>query len=86
MGSGVGGDNTAPRGGGRGGIQWSADGSHILDIAGSRGSAILLSVDASSGEVEQVSARRESVLSFNATPDQKTIYALISNPILIGDL
>ena len=86
MGSGIGGDNTAPRGGGRGGIQWSADGSHILDVAGSRGSAILLSVDASSGEVEQLSARRQAVLSFNATADQKAIYALISNPILIGDL
>ena len=86
MGSGVGGDNTAPRGGGRGGIQWSADGTHILDVAGSRGSAILLSVDASSGDLDQVSARRQSVLSFNATPDQKSIYALISNPILLGDL
>ena len=86
MGSGVGGDNTAPRGGGRGGIQWSADGAHLLDVAGSRGSEILLSVDASSGEFQQLSARRESVLSFVATPDQKAIYALISNPILIGDL
>jgi len=86
MGSGVGGDNTAPRGGGRGSIQWSDDASHILDIAGSRGSAILLSVDASSGEVAQLSARKQAVLSFSATPDQKSIYALISNPILLGDL
>lgn len=86
MGSGVGGDNTAPRGGGRGGIQWSADGTHLLDVAGSRGSAILLSVDAASGEVAQLSARRQAVISFNATPDQSAIYALVSNPILIGDL
>lgn len=86
MGSGVGGDNIAPRGGGRAGMQWSADGTHILDIAGSRGSAILLSVDAASGDLEQISARRQAVLGFAATPDQKAIYALISNPILIGDV
>jgi dipeptidyl aminopeptidase/acylaminoacyl peptidase len=86
MGSGVGGDNTAPRGGGRGGIQWSADGGHLLDIAGSRGSAVLLSIDAATGDVDRISARQQAVLSFNATPDQKTVIALISNPILIGDL
>jgi dipeptidyl aminopeptidase/acylaminoacyl peptidase len=86
MGGGVGGDNTAPRGGGRGGILWSADATHLLDVAGSRGSALLLSVDASSGELTQLSARQQAVLSFAATPDQRTIIALVSNPILIGDL
>ncbi len=86
MGSGVGGDNTAPRGGGRTEIAWSADNSHLLDVAGSRGSALLLSVDAASGEVTQLSARQQAVLSFAATPDQKTIVALVSTPIRIGDL
>jgi dipeptidyl aminopeptidase/acylaminoacyl peptidase len=86
MGSGVGGDNTAPRGGGRGGIQWSSDNTHLMDVAGSRGSAVLLSIDLTSGDITRVSARMQSVLSFNATPDQKSVIALISNPILIGDL
>jgi dipeptidyl aminopeptidase/acylaminoacyl peptidase len=86
MGSGVGGDNTAPRGGGRGGIQWSSDNTHLIDIAGSRGSAILLSIDLASGDITQISARKQAVLSFNATPDQKSVIALVSNPILIGDL
>ena len=86
MGSGVGGDNTAPRGGGRAGILWNADNVHLLDLAGSRGSAILLSIDTSSGDASQLSARLQSVLSFVSTPDQKSVIALISNPILLGDL
>jgi dipeptidyl aminopeptidase/acylaminoacyl peptidase len=86
MGSGVGGDNTAPRGGGRPGIAWSADGTHLLDIAGSRGSALLLSIEAATGDVAQVSARQQAVLGFAATPDQKTIVALVSSPILLGEL
>ena len=86
MGSGVGGDNTAPRGGGRSGLQWSADSTHLLDIAGTRGSALLYSVNATSGDLIELTARKQAVLGFVATPDQKSIIALISNPILIGDL
>jgi dipeptidyl aminopeptidase/acylaminoacyl peptidase len=86
MGSGVGGDNTAPRGGGRSGLQWSADSNHLLDIAGTRGSALLYSIDTTSGDLTELTARKQAVLGFVATPDQKSIVALISNPILIGDL
>ena len=86
MGGGVGGDNTAPRGGGRSAITWSADGKTLLDSAGSQGSALLLSIDVDSGEMTRLTARQQAVLSFVATPDTKTVVALISNPILIGDL
>jgi dipeptidyl aminopeptidase/acylaminoacyl peptidase len=86
MGSGVGGDNTAPRGGGRSSIVWSADGSHLLDVAGKDASALLVSVDANSGKVEELTAPKQAVLTFVASPDQSTLIALISNPILIGDL
>jgi dipeptidyl aminopeptidase/acylaminoacyl peptidase len=86
MGSGVGGDNTAPRGGGRTSIAWSADGKQLLDVAGSQGSALLLTIDAETGEMKPISARRQAVLSFVASPDQKTVVALISNPLQIGDL
>ncbi len=86
LGSGVGGDNTAPRGAGRTAISWSADSSRLLDIAGSQGSAVLLSVDARSGEITRLSARLQATLAFAATPDQRSVIALISNPILIGDL
>jgi dipeptidyl aminopeptidase/acylaminoacyl peptidase len=86
MGGGVGGDNTAPRGGGRGGLAWTSDSKSILDLAGYRGSALLVSVDTASGKVTELTQQKQAVLSFNATPDAKTIIALISNPVLIGDL
>ena len=86
MGSGVGGDNTAPRGGGRPTLLWSADNSTLLDVAGFRGSAYLLSVDAATGAITPLTASKQAVLNFAATPDLNTLIALISNPILIGDL
>ncbi len=86
MGGGGGGDNTAPRGGGRSRITWSADGNTLLDVAGSQGSALLVSVDAKTGDITNLTARHQAVLTFAATPDTKAIVALISNPILIGDL
>ncbi len=86
MGSGVGGDNTAPRGGGRPTLLWSADNSTLLDIAGFRGSAYLLSVDAATGALTPLTASKQAVLNFAATPDLNTLIALISNPILIGEI
>ena len=86
MGGGVGGDNTAPRGGGRSGITWAADSQHLLDVAGSQGSSLLFSVDTTTGTLTRLTARQQSINGFAATPDQKTIVALVSNPILLGEL
>ena len=86
MGSGVGGDNTAPRGAGRTAVTWSPDATTLYDVAGSQGSALLVSVDASSGDLTRLTARQQSVLTFSTSSDAKTIIALISNPIVIGDL
>ncbi len=86
MGSGVGGDNTAPRGAGRTAITWSPDAATLYDIAGSQGSALLVAVDASSGDVTRLTARQQAVLTFATSADAKSIIALISNPIVMGDL
>jgi dipeptidyl aminopeptidase/acylaminoacyl peptidase len=86
MGSGVGGDNTAPRGGGRAGIVWSADGATLYDVAGSRGSALLVSVDAATGAVSEMTERKQAVLGFASTKDHAETLALISNPVMIGNL
>lgn len=86
MGSGVGGDNTAPRGGGRGGIRWAEDSTHLLDTAGSKGSALLVSVDTASGAVRELTQVHQAVLEFDANPQGTATVALISNPLLIGEL
>jgi dipeptidyl aminopeptidase/acylaminoacyl peptidase len=85
LGSGVGGDNTAPRGAGRPAIVWSADDSHLFDVAAKQGSALLVSVDAASGDLAELTQPKQAVLRFTASRDTKTLIALISNPLLIGD-
>jgi dipeptidyl aminopeptidase/acylaminoacyl peptidase len=86
MGSSVGGDNTAPRGGGRDGLIWTGDGGHVLDVAGYRGSALLVSVDVATGKITPLTQAKEAVIGVTATPDASSVVALISNPIMIGDL
>lgn len=86
MGAGVGGDNTAPRGGGRGGLVWTADGKSIIDVVGKQGSALLVSVDAASGAVKELTAEKQAVVGFAVKPDATKMLALISTPVSIGDL
>ena len=64
MGGGVGGDNTAPRGGGRGGMVWTADGRSLIDVVGKQGSALLVSIDASTGAVKELTAEKQAVVGF----------------------
>ena len=86
MGSGVGGDNTAPRGGGRSEIVWSTDNSRLTDVAATKGSALLVTVDAKSGALSELTETKQAVVGYTASADGKTLVALISNPLLIGDL
>jgi dipeptidyl aminopeptidase/acylaminoacyl peptidase len=86
IGSGVGGDNTAPRGGGRSGPIWTADGKSIIDVVGKQGSALLVSIDASTGAVTELTAEKQAVVGFAAKPEGPKLVALISTPIAVGDL
>ncbi|MEO6805610.1 MAG: S9 family peptidase [Edaphobacter sp.] len=86
MGGGVGGDNTAPRGGGRGGLVWAADGRSLIDVVGKQGSALLVSVDTTTGAVKELTAEKQAVVGFSVKPDAGKMLALISTPIDIGDL
>jgi dipeptidyl aminopeptidase/acylaminoacyl peptidase len=56
----------------------------MVDVAGSRGSALLVSVDGASGAVQELTAAKQAVLGFAATGDE--MVALISNPVMLGDL
>ena len=86
MGSGVGGDNTAPRGGAHPVISFSHDGSQIYDLVGNQGSAQLLAVNANTGATTELTAPRQAVITFATTTDHSLTIALLSNPTLIGDL
>ncbi len=86
MGSGVGGDNAAPRGGGGPTLHWSPDGATLFDVVARQGRAILVRVDAQSGTVSDITRGDQAVMDFAVTPDARTIVALISTPVMIGDL
>jgi dipeptidyl aminopeptidase/acylaminoacyl peptidase len=86
VGSGVGGDNTAPRGGGRSAPVWTADGRSIIDVVGKQGSALLVSIDATTGAVKELTAERQAVVGFAVKPNATKVLALISTPIAVGDL
>jgi dipeptidyl aminopeptidase/acylaminoacyl peptidase len=87
MGSGVGGDNAAPRGGGDGPtLHWSPDGRWLFDVVARDGRAVLVRVDAQSGAVEDLTRGDQAVTDFSVTSDARAIVALVSTPVLIGDL
>ena len=86
MGSAVGGDNVAPRGGGRPALCWSPDGRWIFDMVEKHGHTPLVRVDAQTGAVTEITHGDQAVLGFSITPDARTTVALVSTPVMIGDL
>jgi dipeptidyl aminopeptidase/acylaminoacyl peptidase len=86
VGSGVGGDNTAPRGGGGNPPIWAADGRSIITVYGKEGKANLGAFDVATGKETDVTSGNQAVVSFRALPDASKLVLLISNPTRIGDL
>jgi len=86
VGSGVGGDNTAPRGGGGNPPVWAADGRSIIAVYGKEGRANLGAFDVATGKETDVTSGNQAVVSFRALPDASKFVLLISTPTRIGDL
>jgi dipeptidyl aminopeptidase/acylaminoacyl peptidase len=86
VGDSVFGDNAAPRGGNGRTLHWSPDGKWLYDVVGKQGRTPIIRVDAQSGAVTEITRGDQAVLDFSITPDARTIVALISNPVMIGDL
>ncbi len=86
VGDAVFGDNAAPRGGNGSTLHWSADGRSIYDRVAKQGRTPIIRVDAQSGAVTEITRGDQAVMDFSLTPDARTIVALISTPVEIGDL
>ncbi len=86
MGSSVFGDNAAPRGGGRATLHWSPDGRWLFDIVEKQGRTPLVRVDTQTGAVTEITRGDQAVLDFSVTPDAHAAVALVSTPVMIGDL
>ena len=86
MGDEVFGDNLAPRGGHGRSLAWSADGRSLLDRVNKQGRSPIVKVDAQTGAVTEITHGDQAVVDFSMTADTKSLVALISTPIAIGDL
>ncbi len=86
MGDSVFGDNAAPRGGNGRTLHWSPDGRWLFDLVAKRGRTPIVRVDAQSGAVTEITRGDQAVLDFSITPDARTTVALVSTPVMIGDL
>jgi dipeptidyl aminopeptidase/acylaminoacyl peptidase len=86
LGGGIGGDNSAPRGGGGFPPVWSADGKRIIALYGKEGKSNLGSFDVATGKETDVTTANQAVQSFRATADGSKFALLISTPTRIGDL
>jgi dipeptidyl aminopeptidase/acylaminoacyl peptidase len=86
LGSGVGGDNTAPRGGGGAPPVWTSDGKSIIALYGKQGRANLGAFDATTGKETDVTSGNQAVVSYRATPDGSKFALIISTPTRIGDV
>jgi dipeptidyl aminopeptidase/acylaminoacyl peptidase len=86
MGSSVFGDNAAPRGGNGRTLYWSPDGRWLFDSVEKQGRTPLVRVDTQSGAVTEITHGDQAALDFSVTPDAQTIVALVSTPVMLGDL
>ena len=86
MGSSVFGDNAAPRGGRGKRLHWSADGRWLFDTVEKQGRTPIVRVDAQTGAVTEFTRGDQAVLGFSVNPDANAMVALVSTPVMIGDL
>ncbi|HEX2268404.1 MAG TPA: S9 family peptidase [Pyrinomonadaceae bacterium] len=86
IGSGLTGDNVAPRGGGGNLPVWSADGRSITVGYAKEGKANLGSFDVATGKLSDVTTGNHAVVNYRAVPDASKFVLLISTPTRIGDL
>jgi dipeptidyl aminopeptidase/acylaminoacyl peptidase len=86
MGSSVFGDNAAPRGGRGRTLYWSPDGRWLFDIVEKQGRTPIVRVESRTGTVTEVTRGDQAVLDFSVSADASTIVALVSSPVMIGDL
>jgi dipeptidyl aminopeptidase/acylaminoacyl peptidase len=86
VGSGLTGDQRAPRGARPSPLAWTKDGRSIVTGTSERGRANLLRFDASSGTAAPLTTGDQEVMSASATPDASRFALVISTPTSIGDL
>jgi len=85
MGASIGGDNRAPRAAGGTTPIWLDDHT-LLDVSTKEGRANLVKVNASTGGVTEFTSGNQTIELFIASADHAKMVALVSTPLMIGDL
>lgn len=85
VGSGLAGDQRAPRGGASNAIAWTSDGQIVMSTA-ERGRANLVRFHAGTGKASPLTTGDQEVMSFSATPDASRFAMVVSTPTAIGDV
>jgi dipeptidyl aminopeptidase/acylaminoacyl peptidase len=90
IGGSVGGDQAPPRGAAPSKPYWSADSRFVYVVAAELGRANLkrISVEPgkAAGQVQSLTMGDHNIAGYSATPDAARVVALISTPVILGDL
>ncbi len=86
IGSGVAGDQRAPRGGGSQPIMWTPDGRSIILATTEKGRSNLVRMDVASSRMEPFTTGDHDVISYSATPDVSRFALAISDTTHVGDV
>jgi len=86
IGSGLTGDNSAPRAGGGNPPIWNAKGDSITVGYTKEGRLNVASFETSNGKLSEITNGKQAVTSFRSTPDGSKVVYTLSTPTLIGDL
>lgn len=86
VGSGVFGDNGAPRGGGGNEPIWSVDGKSIIEVYGKEGRTVLASFDVTNGVPTDLTHGNQAVVRFRASADRSKIVYVLSTGTQLNDL
>ncbi|HLE62011.1 MAG TPA: S9 family peptidase [Pyrinomonadaceae bacterium] len=86
IGSGLTGDNAAPRGGSANPPVWTSDGRSVVSLYVKEGKANVGSFDVSTGKQTDVTSGNQAVMAFRALPNTSKFALVISTPTRIGDL
>jgi dipeptidyl aminopeptidase/acylaminoacyl peptidase len=86
IGGGIGGDQSAPRGGSPGSVLWSKDDKTLIVNVAEHGRANLKRIDAATGSITPLTTGDHTVQAYSATPDSSKLALLISTSVNIGDI
>ena len=86
VGSSVGGDQHAPRGGSPGSLVWTPDGRSVILAVTEHGRSNLVRVDVASRRIEPLTSGDHDLMAYTSTPDASRLAVTLGDDTHIGDV